>query len=134
MIAHAQTKKMRLLASPDHSKNVGMGAQIFNVPSTTTLSGVITGNLLLPPGCVKPTESVGESMRFYTMVTGQVGSVEVTLGKTTTPESEPTKNFFISPRDMFQVPPGYSYRLSNNSNQDESYLTWVLVHPKLTTR
>jgi centromere protein C len=113
-------------------KVVGKAAQAFNVPKNdiNNSPGYIMGNLLLPPKCIKDAESVGKCTQTFTVCHCQPGTMEVAYGDPNLPEGilqlESAQRFYLSPGDLFQIPPGNCYRLENHSSTSECLLTWTI--------
>jgi centromere protein C len=111
---------------------VGKAAQAFNVPNNDINDnpGYIMGNLSLPPKGIKDSESVGPCTQTFTVCHCQPSTMEVAYGD---PHQHkgilPLKwaqRFYLSPGDLFQIPPWNHYRLENHSSTSECLLTWTI--------
>ncbi|VEU37007.1 unnamed protein product [Pseudo-nitzschia multistriata] len=114
----------------------GKAAQAFNIPNDDSddYVGYIMGNLTLPPGGIKDSESVGPCAQTFTVVRCQLKAFEVAYGDPDLPDgeldAESAQRFLLGPGDMFRVPPGNSYRLENHSEHTDCLLTWTIIRPR----
>ncbi|KAL3925126.1 MAG: hypothetical protein SGILL_000614 [Bacillariaceae sp.] len=117
-------------------KVTGQAAQAFNTqyPEEDNYVGYIMGNLVLPPKGIKDSESVGPCSQTFTVCACQPKAVEVAYGDPDNNgnelDPETAQRFFLSPGDLFRVPPGNSYRLENHSTTTECLFTWTIIRPK----
>jgi centromere protein C len=117
-------------------KVTGKAAQGFNVSTDENddYVGYIMGNLLLPPGGIKDSESVGPCAQTFTVCRSQPKALEVAFGDPDQNDgefdAETSQRFLLGPCDMFRVPPGNSYRLENHSETTECLLTWTIIRPR----
>mmetsp|Transcript_1695 Transcript_1695/g.3644 ORF Transcript_1695/g.3644 Transcript_1695/m.3644 type:complete len:755 (+) Transcript_1695:289-2553(+) len=115
---------------------VGQAAQAFNIPNddNDNYVGYIMGNLRLPPKAIKDAESVGPCSQTFTVFSCQPKSLEIAYGDPDLPEGilDPlsAQRFYLSPGDMFRVPPGNCYRLQNRSKTTDAFLTWTIIRPR----
>lgn len=125
--------------SKEDGKVVGKAAQAFNIPNDDSgnYAGYIMGNLRLPPKGVKDAESVGPCSQTFTVCDCQPKALEVAYGDPDLPEGtldpESAQRFFLSPGDLFRVPPGNCYRLHNHSKATGALLTWTIIRPRHLT-
>jgi centromere protein C len=117
-------------------KVVGKAAQAFNIPNddSDNYAGYIMGNLRLPPKGIKDAESVGPCSQTFTVCECQPKALEVAYGDPDLPEgtlnAETAQRFYMSPGDLFRVPPGNCYRLQNHSKTTNVLLTWTIIRPR----
>lgn len=115
---------------------VGQAAQAFNIPNddNDNYVGYIMGNLKLPPKAIKDAESVGPCSQTFTVCGCQPKALEVAYGDPDLPEGildpQSSQRFYLSPGDMFRVPPGNCYRLQNRSKTIDAFLTWTIIRPR----
>eukprot|EP00980_Cylindrotheca_fusiformis_P003799 scaffold834_cov123-Cylindrotheca_fusiformis.AAC.46 len=124
--------------SKEDGNVVGAAAQAFNIPDdpSADYAGYIMGNLTLPPKGIKDAESVGPCSQTFTVCACQPKALEVAYGDPDLPEGtldpETAQRFYLSPCDLFRVPPGNCYRLHNHSKTTEAFLTWTIIRPRAT--
>jgi centromere protein C len=112
-------------------------AQAFNIESSGrgkgNYVGYIVGNLVLPPQGIKDAESVGPCSQTYTVCQCQPGTLELAYADPELEEGslvrESSERFFLSPGDLFRVPPGNTYRLENLSFTTHCVLSWTIIKP-----
>lgn len=115
---------------------VGKAAQAFNIPNddNDNYVGYIMGNLRLPPKAIKDAESVGPCSQTFTVCGCQPKALEIAYGDPDLPEGildpDSAQRFYLSPGDMFRVPPGNCYRLQNRSKTKDAFLTWTIIRPR----
>lgn len=115
---------------PDGNEMVGSAAQAFNIgPSSSTMPGWITGNLILPPNAIKDAEGVGECTQVFFVQQCQPGAFEVAINhpdeESFVPES--AKRFALKSGDFFHVPPNNIYMIHNHSESVDAKLFWVII-------
>jgi hypothetical protein len=120
----------------ESKKPIGRAVQSFNIPSSKSdaFVGYIMGNLVLPPGGLKDSESTGSCSQVFTVCSCQPKSVEVAYGDPHEEEGSLTpataQRFLLSAGDQFRVPPGNAYQLTNHSTTTDSLFAWTIIRPR----
>jgi hypothetical protein len=122
----------------ESKKPIGRAAQSFNISSSKSdaIVGYIMGNLVLPPGGLKDSESTGSCSQVFTVCNCQPKSVEVAYGDPNEEEGSLTpltaQRFLLSAGDQFRIPPGNAYQLTNHSTTTDCLFAWTIIRPRRT--
>ena len=114
----------------------GTAGQAFNMEGVDqkVCAGFIMGNLTLPPQGIKDAEPMGPCTQTFTVCNCQPKALEVAYANPDLPEGrldpETAQRFYLSPGDLFRVPPGNCYRLQNRSKTKDALLTWTIIRPR----
>ncbi|KDO32654.1 hypothetical protein SPRG_02355 [Saprolegnia parasitica CBS 223.65] len=110
----------------------GFACQTFNVVGSTSVPTWISGRVLLPPGAVKASESVGSCAQVFVVIGCQPMALEVAFGHPSSPafDDATASRFTLGPGDEFYVPANNAYFLRNHSTSVEAELRFMILKPK----
>lgn len=104
----------------------------FEHDNNSIFPGHQAGTLVIPPKLVKDPEANASTTIIFTVIRCQPKALEVAY-----PDPDETKfnhktaqRFLLGPGDMFQVPPGNSYRLENHSKHADAVMSYTMIYPK----